>query len=68
MDPETNKATIRRLYTDFFNGGDLAVADALLDPDYVGHDPPDSAAPLRWPRARGTCGRRSPTAASLWRR
>lgn len=51
MDPETNKAIIRRLYDGLFNGGDLAVAGDLLDPDYVGHDPPDSPAPLRGPAA-----------------
>ena len=58
MDPATNKATIRRLYDDLFNGGDLAVADTLLDHDYVGHDPPDSPAPLRGPGAMAEGARR----------
>ena len=39
---EKNKALVRRLYEEMWNQGNLAVADALLSPDYLNHgQPPD---------------------------
>jgi steroid delta-isomerase-like uncharacterized protein len=34
-----NKATVRRVYDEVFNQGNLSVVDELFDPDYVLHDP-----------------------------
>jgi steroid delta-isomerase-like uncharacterized protein len=39
VQPEENKAVIRRFLKDFFEGGNLDLADELFDPDYVLHDP-----------------------------
>ncbi len=39
MQPEENKAVIRRFLKDFFEGGNLDLADELFAPDYVLHDP-----------------------------
>jgi steroid delta-isomerase-like uncharacterized protein len=36
---EENKALSRRVMTELFNEGNLDVADELLAPDYVDHDP-----------------------------
>ena len=39
MQPEENKTVIRRFLKDFFEGGNLELADELFAPDYVLHDP-----------------------------
>ena len=39
MSAEENKALARRVIEEMFNGGNLGVADELLAPDYVDHDP-----------------------------
>ena len=36
---EQNKAMVRRMIDEVWNGGNLAVVDELVSPDYVGHDP-----------------------------
>lgn len=38
MSAETNKAIIRRLYEDFFNKGDVSVADELHAANFVYHE------------------------------
>lgn len=47
MAASANKQIIPRLYADLFNGGDPGALADLLDPAYVGHDPPDSPVPVR---------------------
>lgn len=48
---EKNKEVVRRLYRDVMGKGDMTVADAIFDPDYVDHMPimktPDRAGLLR---------------------
>jgi steroid delta-isomerase-like uncharacterized protein len=39
MSTEENKAVARRVLDEMFNKGNLDVADELLAPDYVDHDP-----------------------------
>ncbi len=39
MQPEENKAVVRRFLEEIFNEGNLDVADELFAPDYVLHDP-----------------------------
>jgi steroid delta-isomerase-like uncharacterized protein len=39
MSAEENKALARRVLEEMFNKGNLDVADELLAPDYVDHDP-----------------------------
>ena len=39
MSTEENKALARRVLEEMFNAGNLDVADELLAPDYVDHDP-----------------------------
>lgn len=39
MSPEENKAVVERALAEFYNPGDLAVADELFAPDFVNHDP-----------------------------
>jgi steroid delta-isomerase-like uncharacterized protein len=39
MSAEENKALVRRVLEEMFNKGNLDVADALLAPHYVDHDP-----------------------------
>jgi steroid delta-isomerase-like uncharacterized protein len=39
MSAEENKALARRVLEEMFNKGNLDVADELLTPDYVDHDP-----------------------------
>ena len=39
MSAEVNKALARRVLEEMFNKGNLDVADELLAPDYVDHDP-----------------------------
>lgn len=39
MSAEENKVIIRRTFEEIFNQGDLDVADEILSPNYVGHDP-----------------------------
>ena len=36
---DENKATVRRVYDEVFNQGNLSVVDELFAPDYVLHDP-----------------------------
>ena len=43
MSTEANKALVRRLLAEGFNGGNMALFDELLAPDFVNHDP---AAPM----------------------
>jgi steroid delta-isomerase-like uncharacterized protein len=38
MSTETKKAIVRRLYDDFFNKGDLSVADELHAADFIYHE------------------------------
>jgi predicted SnoaL-like aldol condensation-catalyzing enzyme len=38
-DLETNKALVRSLIEDVIDGGDLDLADQLLRPDYIEHNP-----------------------------
>ena len=47
MSLEANKRAVRRLYADIFNGDNPAAVADLLDPTYVGYDPPDAARPIR---------------------
>ena len=42
-----NKATVRRLIEEGFNGGDLSVFDELVAPSFVNHDPPPGVPPTR---------------------
>jgi steroid delta-isomerase-like uncharacterized protein len=35
----TNKDVVRRLIVEIYNGGNIDLADELLDPEYVGHNP-----------------------------
>lgn len=37
--PEASKAVVRRLLDEFFSQGKLDLADELVTPDYVNHDP-----------------------------
>jgi steroid delta-isomerase-like uncharacterized protein len=39
MSTEANKALVRRLLDEGFNGGNMALFDELLAPDFVNHDP-----------------------------
>ena len=39
MSTEENKALIRRIVEELWNQGNLGLADELVAPDYVGHDP-----------------------------
>jgi predicted SnoaL-like aldol condensation-catalyzing enzyme len=39
MSIEENKALARRVIEEMFNNGNLDVADELIAPDYVDHDP-----------------------------
>ncbi len=42
MSTETNIAIARRWFEDFWDKGNLGVADEILAPDYIGHgDPPN---------------------------
>src|ERR671916_382347 len=38
---ERNKAGFRRVYEEGLNGGNLAVADELIDPEFLDREPPD---------------------------
>jgi predicted SnoaL-like aldol condensation-catalyzing enzyme len=38
-DLETNKTLVRSLFEDVIDGGDLSLADQLLRPDYIEHNP-----------------------------
>ena len=38
-DLETHRALVRRLFEEVIDGGDLALADELLRPDYIQHNP-----------------------------
>ncbi len=48
MSTEENKTQFRRMYDEFFNQGNLAVADELLAPDFISHGAPGGA-PNRGP-------------------
>jgi steroid delta-isomerase-like uncharacterized protein len=39
VQPEENKAVVRRFLEEIFEGGDLELVDELFAPDYVLHDP-----------------------------
>jgi steroid delta-isomerase-like uncharacterized protein len=39
VQPEENKAIVRRWYEDLFNGANLDVADEIVTPDHAHHDP-----------------------------
>ena len=39
MSPEESKALVRRVREEFISTGDMAVADALLAPEFVYHGP-----------------------------
>jgi len=39
MSEEENKVLVRRVIEEMFNEGNLDVADELIAPDYVDHDP-----------------------------
>ncbi|HET7078095.1 MAG TPA: ester cyclase [Chloroflexia bacterium] len=39
MSTEANKALVQRLLAEGFNGGNMALFDELLAPDFVNHDP-----------------------------
>jgi steroid delta-isomerase-like uncharacterized protein len=39
VQPEENKAVVRRWYEDLFNPGNLDVADEIIAPDHAHHDP-----------------------------
>jgi predicted ester cyclase len=43
MSAEQNKATVRRIFDEIVNKGNLSVADELLAADYVNHDFPAPA-------------------------
>ena len=45
MSVQENKAIARRLYEDVWNQGNLDVANELLAPTYVAHDPGTSGRP-----------------------
>lgn len=45
MSIEENKIIVRRLYEEFFNQGNLAVADELIAPNYVNHSAPPQQVP-----------------------
>ncbi len=38
-DLEANKTLVRRLFEDVIDGGDLNLANQLLRPDYIQHNP-----------------------------
>ena len=44
MSTEANKALVQRLLDEGFNGGNMALFDELLAPDFVNHDPSAPAA------------------------
>lgn len=39
MSPECNKTVVRRLFEEVYNGGNVQLADELLDTRYVGYNP-----------------------------
>ena len=39
MSTEENKASLRRVYEEAINRGNMAVVDELVGPDYIEHDP-----------------------------
>jgi steroid delta-isomerase-like uncharacterized protein len=39
MSTDANKATLRRLWEEIFNGGNVALIDELVASDYFNHDP-----------------------------
>jgi predicted ester cyclase len=46
MNPDENKALVRRFYEEVWNKGNVTVADEVFAADYVRHDPrPTAAAP-----------------------
>ena len=55
MSAQANQAVVRRLCEEVYNGGNLALADELLDADYVGHNPlpgqPPRVAGFKWAMA-----------------
>jgi steroid delta-isomerase-like uncharacterized protein len=40
LTPEENKSQFRRTYEEMLNGGNLAVAEELVAPDFVNHEAP----------------------------
>jgi steroid delta-isomerase-like uncharacterized protein len=47
MAAEQNKAAVRRLFYELLNRTDLAVADEIVAPGYIDHDPIDGDTPGR---------------------
>ena len=51
MSATDNKAVVRRLYDEIFARGDFGALDQLLDPAYVGYDPPNAPRGMSGPAA-----------------
>src|SRR6266705_1517590 len=56
MSTEANKAIVVQLYEEVFNKGDLDLADKLVAPNAVNHDPASLGQPRRFRRTATTGG------------